>query len=134
MSTLNDKLAGLPAERRDWVEQRAATLLEEEVTLRQLRRAAQQTQTDLARKLGIGQDGVSRIEQRDDMLVSTLRRYIAAAGGELRLVAEFPDQPPVLLGEIGGAVDRLSFQAVREDPGQYDAGGSADDRDLAASR
>ena len=123
MSTLKDKLAGLSAERRGWVEQRAATLIEEELTLRQLRRAAQQTQTDLARKLGIGQDGVSRIEQRDDMLVSTLRRYIAAAGGELRLVAEFPDQPPVLLSELGQTADELSVQAVGEDPAEYEAGG-----------
>ena len=126
MSTLNDKLAGLPAERRDWVEQRAATLLEEEVPLRQLRRATRQTQTDLARKLGIGQDGVSRIEQRDDMLVSTLRRYIAAAGGELRLMAQFPDQPPVLLSELGGAPEQRLVQEVREDPAEYEAGGSAD--------
>ena len=126
MSTLKDKLARLPAERRDWVEQRAATLLEEEVTLRELRRAARQTQTDLARKLGIGQDGVSRIEQRDDMLVSTLRRYIAAAGGELRLVADFPDRPPVYLGELGGAAEQRLVQEVREDPAEYEAGGPAD--------
>ena len=123
MTRLTDKLAGLPAERRAWIEQRAATLIEEELSLRQLRRAAQQTQTDLARKLGIGQDGVSRIEQRDDMLVSTLRRYIAAAGGELRLMADFPDKPSVLLSELGQTADDLSVQAVREDPAEYEAGG-----------
>ncbi len=123
MTTLKDKLDRLPAERRAWIEERAATLIDEELSLRELRRAAQQTQTELARKLGIGQDGVSRIEQREDMLVSTLRRYVAATGGELRLMADFPDKPSVLLSELGETADELSVQAVREDPAEYEAGG-----------
>ena len=100
MTTLKDKLDRLPAERRAWIEQRAAALLEEELSLRQLRRAAQQTQTDLARKLGIGQDGVSRLEQRSDILLSTLRRTVEAMGGSLSLIARFPDRPPVELSGL----------------------------------
>lgn len=47
-----------------------------------------------------GQDGISRLEQRSDLLLSTLRGYIEAMGGNLTLLAEFPDQVPVKLSGI----------------------------------
>jgi len=65
--------------------------------VRELRKAHHRTQTSMARQLGISQDGVSRLEKRSDLLLSTLRNYVEAMGGHLRLVAEFPDQPPVIL-------------------------------------
>jgi hypothetical protein len=55
---------------------------------------------EIAVKLGIGQDSVSRLEQRSDLLISTLRGYVEALGGRLSLVAEFPDQHPVILSGI----------------------------------
>jgi transcriptional regulator with XRE-family HTH domain len=70
----------------------------------QLRRARKLTQTHLAEVLGIGQDSVSRLEQRGDLLVSTLRGYVEALGGRLSLVAEFPNQAPVIL--VNGARKR----------------------------
>lgn len=87
----------LPAGRRKKVESRAATLIAEEMSLQELRRAMALTQKRLAQKLRIGQEGVSRLEKRSDLLISTLRGYIEAAGGELELVARFPDRPPVSL-------------------------------------
>ncbi len=45
----------------------------------------------------MGQDTISRIDRRSDLLLSTMRRYIQAMGGELDLVARFPNRPPVLL-------------------------------------
>jgi hypothetical protein len=60
-------------------------------------------QTDaeaMAHVLGIGQDSVSRLEQRSDLLISTLRGYVEALGGRLSLVAEFPNQKPVVLTGI----------------------------------
>jgi hypothetical protein len=57
-------------------------------------------QQRMAELLGIGQDGISRIEKRSDLLISTLRNYIARMGGELELVARFPDRPPVLLQDL----------------------------------
>ncbi len=45
----------------------------------------------------IDQANVSRLEKRTDLMLSTLRKYIAAMGGELRLVVEFPDRPPISL-------------------------------------
>jgi transcriptional regulator with XRE-family HTH domain len=93
---LNDVLAALPPERRAKVEQRAGEL----ATLKDLRLAVAHTQQDLAASLGVGQDTISRIERRSDLLLSTLRRYIQAMGGELDLVARFPNRPPVLLDHI----------------------------------
>jgi hypothetical protein len=51
-------------------------------------------------KLGITQDGVSRLEKRTDLLLSTLREYVEAIGGKLSLVAEFRDRERVLLSGI----------------------------------
>lgn len=88
-----------PAQRRR-VENRAAKLIAEEMTLRQLRKARKLTQVRMARSLGISQDGVSRLEKRTDFLLSTLRKTVQAMGGSLTLVAEFPDQPPVVLSSL----------------------------------
>jgi len=90
----------LPAARRRKIAARATTLIAEEKSLRELRRAHKLTQRRMAEVLGIGQDSVSRLEQRSDLLISTLRGYVEALGGRLSLVAEFPDQEPVILSGI----------------------------------
>jgi DNA-binding XRE family transcriptional regulator len=89
-------MASLPAKRRDRIERRAREL----ATLKDLRQAVARTQADLAASLGVGQDTVSRIEGRSDMLLSTLRRYVKAMGGELELVARFPNRPPLVIDRI----------------------------------
>lgn len=86
--------------RRRKIAARAATLIAEEKSLQELRQAHKLTQKRMARVLGIGQDSVSRLEQRSDLLISTLRGYVEAMGGRLSLVAEFPNQEPVLLSGI----------------------------------
>ena len=102
---VNDVIAGLDPARRRKVEERAAELIAEEMTLRELRKARQLTQASVAAELGITQDGVSRLEQRSDLLLSTLRKAIEAMGGSLSLVARFPDRPPV---ELSGIAERVS--------------------------
>jgi DNA-binding XRE family transcriptional regulator len=97
---VNEIIRRLSPARRKRVEQRAAQLIAEEMTRQELRRALERTQVEVARKLGITQDGVSRLEQRTDILLSTLRSYIAALGGRLSLIAEFPDHEPVVLSGI----------------------------------
>ena len=99
---VEDVIAGLDPERRRKIEERAADLIAEEMTLRELRKARQLTQVRVARELGISQDGVSRLEQRSDLLLSTLRRTVEAMGGSLSLIARFPDRPPVELSGIAG--------------------------------
>jgi DNA-binding transcriptional regulator YiaG len=61
------------------------------LTLPKLRELRGLSQTDVAQRLQINQGAVSRLERRDDMLVGTLRNLIAAMGGRLKLLAEFPD-------------------------------------------
>jgi DNA-binding XRE family transcriptional regulator len=92
----------LGAVRRKKVEARAAQLIAEEMTLQELRRARRLTQVRMARELGISQDGISKLEKRSDLLLSTLRKTVEAMGGSLSLVAEFPDREPVLLSGIAG--------------------------------
>ena len=98
---VNDKIRGLPAPRRRKVEARAAELMAEEMTLRELRKARKLTQVRLAKTLRINQDSVSRLEKRSDLLLSTLRKAVEAMGGTLSLVAQFPDRPPVVLSALG---------------------------------
>ena len=97
---VNDKLKKLSVARRKKVELRAAELIAEEMTLRDLRKARALTQARMAEQLGITQDGVSRLEKRSDLLLSTLRKTVEAMGGSLSLVAEFPDRAPVVLTGI----------------------------------
>ena len=61
------------------------------VLLDEIRRARQMTQETLAETLGMTQSEVSKVEHRTDVYVSTLRRYIEAMGGELEIVARFPN-------------------------------------------
>jgi len=93
----DDKIKKLSPAQRKKVEARAAELIAEEMTLRELRHARKLTQIRMAKKLGITQDSVSRLEKRSDVLLSTLRKTVEAMGGTLSLVAEFPDREPVVL-------------------------------------
>lgn len=104
--TLDEWIDSLPPDERRRVEERAEELLADEMSLRDLRKAMKKTQVAIARKLKVRQHGVSKIEQRTDMLLSTLRDYVRALGGELRLVAEFKNRPPVRLTDIGGIAEQ----------------------------
>ena len=113
MKNINQIIADLPAKRRAKVRARAKQLIGEEMALRHVRKARQLTQEQMAKTLNIGQDSVSRLEGRSDLLISTLQSYIEAMGGSLKLVVEFPD---------GRAV--LSNLGTTEDEGKKPAGRS----------
>ena len=100
ITTLREELESLPEGRRKKIEETADALISEEMTLRDLRKARNQTQARVAERLGINQENVSRLEQRSDLLISTLSGYVEAMGGKLNLVAEFPDRPPITLTGI----------------------------------
>jgi transcriptional regulator with XRE-family HTH domain len=59
--------------------------------LQELRAKRHVTQNELAERLGIRQPTVSKIERREDVNLSTLRRYVEALGGELHVTAKFAD-------------------------------------------
>jgi len=71
------------------------------MALEELRGAKQLTQADMAEMLDVPQSSISRIEQRADMYLSTLRNYIHAVGGELRIQAVFPDGGTVVIDRFG---------------------------------
>jgi transcriptional regulator with XRE-family HTH domain len=95
--TLKEKMEGLTPERRQRIQSMAAEMMAEEATLKDLRTAMALTQERLAETLNIRQENVSRIEKRNDLMLSTLQSYVQAMGGKLRLVAEFPGRNPVIL-------------------------------------
>ena len=105
MTTLKQIMDSLPEDERARVKKRAQELITEEMTRRDLRLARQKTQSHVAKELGINQENVSRIEKRADLLISTLGSYVEAMGGRLRLVAEFPDRPPVVITGIAALDD-----------------------------
>lgn len=104
---LKDMINRLSADEQKAVAAQAAELIAEEMSLRDLREAHQLTQQWMAESLGIGQEGVSRLEKRTDLLLSTLRGYVEALGGQLRLVADFPDRPPVILSGLADMDSRM---------------------------
>lgn len=98
--TLDEILNEMPVERRARIEQPAQEI-REELNLREVRRLRKLTQARLSKKLKIGQEGVSRIEKRSDLYISTLRSYVEGVGGKLKLVVELPDLPSVILSGLG---------------------------------
>lgn len=82
--------AAMSEPRRRRAHERAQDMLRA-MPLQELRRARELTQQAIARALGSNQAAVSKLEQRTDMYVSSLRGYIEALGGELEIVARFPD-------------------------------------------
>jgi hypothetical protein len=98
--SLDEILNEMSPERRARIERRAEEI-RQEIDLRELRRLRKLTQARLSRKLKIGQEGVSRIEKRTDLYISTLRSYVEGVGGKLSLVVELPDRPPVILSGLG---------------------------------
>ena len=91
-----DWIAAQPDAVREAGEARGRELINE-VTLREVREAVARTQVEVAAAMGTTQDRVSKLERGEDALVSTLRRHVRALGGELRLVADFPDRPSVTI-------------------------------------
>lgn len=106
--TLSEAIAGLSRERREKIKERASKLIAEEMSLRDLRKAMGRTQAKVAEDLGVGQDTVSRIEQRADMLLSTIEQYVEKMGGRLTLMAEFPDRDPVRIKRFGEIIGKTA--------------------------
>ncbi len=75
---------------RKQAEQQTQTMLAE-MPLHELRRARGLSQKVLAETLHVQQPSVAKMERRTDMYISTLRSHIEAMGGELEVVAKFPD-------------------------------------------
>ena len=88
--TFNELRKRMSPERQARIRARAAAL-SVEMSLNELRQALQVSQEALAETLEQKQSGISKQERREDMLISTLRRFIEGLGGELDLMARFPE-------------------------------------------
>jgi hypothetical protein len=100
--------------RQKKIKKRAAELIAEEFTLRDLRKAKQITQQEVAKRLSGRQVYVSRLERRADMKLSTLRQYVRALGGDLQLMVTFPGDAPVSLRDIGILPERYGGAGARK--------------------
>ena len=65
-----------------------------------------------AKRLGVKQVSISRLESREDPRLSTLTKYIDAMGGRLHLIVEFPEQEPVMLRGVGRPSTRHKKKAA----------------------
>jgi len=83
-------LAKMPEERRLAIQKETDAILKE-MALSELRRARDLSQTKLAERLGIKQPSVADMEKRTDMYISTLRSLIEGMGGQLDIIAKFPN-------------------------------------------
>lgn len=99
--SFDDMMAKLPKNRQQAIQQRGEALLNEYLTLQELRKAQHLTQRKLAETLHVNQENISRLEKRSDMMLSTLRDYVEAMGGKLDITVHFPDHAPVSLKGIG---------------------------------
>ncbi|WP_326938688.1 helix-turn-helix domain-containing protein [Aliterella atlantica] len=83
------------------------------MSLSELRKSLSFTQEDIANILEVGQASISRTEKRKDQLVSTIREYVGAMGGELKLVVDFPDRPSIKLADIE-IVDKHKGELIKK--------------------
>ena len=107
-----------PASRADNMQRVSEEL--RRMALEELRGAQQLTQSDMAEMLDVPQSSISRIERRADMYLSTLRNYIHAVGGELRIQAVFPDGGTVVIDRFGDYEERpYVVDALAESSGVF---------------
>jgi transcriptional regulator with XRE-family HTH domain len=118
--TLDGFMQRFSTRERAAIEANARRLAAETMTFAKLRKARKLTQVELAKRLRIAQENVSRIENRSDMLVSTLRGFVRAMGGELRLMALFPGERAVEVsfGGLGEETDGRPRGARQRDTAQ----------------
>jgi transcriptional regulator with XRE-family HTH domain len=90
-----DLVAKMSPASRARIKERTAQMVSE-MALQELRQAMELTQQEMADQLQMNQAAISKMEHQSDMYVSTLRRFIAALGGELRIVAHFPQGDVVI--------------------------------------
>lgn len=97
----DDILSAMPDDECAAVEARAAEMLDEIDGLAELRRLAALTQGQVAEALNVKQPTVHQIEKRADLYLSTLRRFVEAAGGELELRVSLPGKGAFKLTGLG---------------------------------
>lgn len=99
--TMEQVIAAMPPERRAAIKARADDMMSEIEGLKALRLLADRSQEQIAQELGIKQPAVLKIERQTDLYLSTLRRFVEAAGGTLELRVELPGKGVMHLTGMG---------------------------------
>ncbi len=98
--TLAQMMTKFKPEEQGEIQAEADELIAQEMTLQDLRKAYQLTQVEMCKQLGVEADTLSNLEQRTDLLLSILTTYIHALGGNLNLVAEFPQRKTLIISRL----------------------------------
>lgn len=99
--SLDELMSELAPARRATVEARTTELIGEVEGLKAFRQLAERSQEQMAESLGIKQPSVHKIERQTDLYLSTLRRFVEAAGGSLELRVELPGKGVLHLTGVG---------------------------------
>ncbi len=99
--TLDEVIAAMPPESQGRIAERSAELHAEVEGLKALRKLAARSQEQIAQSLGVKQPAIVKIERQTDLYLSTLRRFVEAAGGTLELRVELPGTGVMRLTGMG---------------------------------
>lgn len=97
----NEIMSALSEDRRRKIEARTRELVAEVEGLKALRQLAERSQEQMAASLGVKQPSVHKIERQTDLYLSTLRRFVEAAGGTLELRIKLPGKGVLHLTGVG---------------------------------
>jgi DNA-binding XRE family transcriptional regulator len=100
-STLEEMIAAMPPESQARIAEQSAQLHAEVEGLKALRKLAARSQEQIAQSLGVKQPAIVKIERQTDLYLSTLRRFVEAAGGTLELRVELPGSGIMRLTGMG---------------------------------
>lgn len=103
-TTLKSIIAELSPEDQSYVEEKAERLAQEMIrhaeSLAEVRAALMKTQDEVARILNIKQSAIAQLEKRSDLLISTLRKYVEAMGGELAVAVRTESGNVIMLDSL----------------------------------
>ena len=103
-TTLRSIIEEFSVEDQKLIQSKATVLAEEMVrhadSLAEVRAALVKTQEEVARALNVRQNAVAQLEKRSDLLLSTLRKYIEAMGGELAVAVRTETGTVIMLDSL----------------------------------
>ena len=82
----------LPEDQKEEIKRESEALKTEYNSLQEIRKELELSQQDVADSMGVKQESISKLENRDDIKISTLKEYLGAMGAKLKIVVEFNDK------------------------------------------
>lgn len=82
----------LPEDQKEEIKRESEALKTEYNSLQEIRKELELSQQDVADSLGVKQESISKLENRDDIKISTLKEYLGAMGAKMKIVVEFNDK------------------------------------------